>query len=270
MKTFQDSKAFLQSKSKNGNIHESIVYTEIAKLFAAVEYFQKEADRLKKQNELYHSLQESASFVFLDGMADRPLADCEVAIVTHHNKMIDKIKQKNITESNKASLFDAIKSESGYKNNPAHYADKAENLLKYAIDAAFLDESGDLEPNTNIGISEILSEMDVYQLGTKYIRTLALKECNIDLTDNEQAIYLRALTYLYGTNVFKKELDRMAEDVISYFKNGESRLSSRYYWGQFFHFLEKNNIQPYGNLNLSSDALQEHYYALQQFNVVKG
>jgi len=45
----------------------------------------KEIEELRKQNELYQSLQDSDSFVFLDGMPDRPWTDTEVEIINRHN-----------------------------------------------------------------------------------------------------------------------------------------------------------------------------------------
>lgn len=106
MKTFQESKAVLQTKAKNGNIHESIVYTEISKLFSEAEKLQIENAKLKSQNELYRLLQDNDEFVFLDGMADRPWTNEEMGIINRHNaKFAGQFRQ---TEDGKLEFVDGI------------------------------------------------------------------------------------------------------------------------------------------------------------------
>lgn len=46
---------------------------------------------LKRQNELYRSLQDSDSFVFLEGMPDRPWTNEEVEIVNRHNNRTQSV-----------------------------------------------------------------------------------------------------------------------------------------------------------------------------------
>jgi hypothetical protein len=56
----------------------------------------KEIEELRKQNEFYRSLQDSNSFVFLEGMPDRPWIDAEIEIVNRHNaRFAEQLRSAN-------------------------------------------------------------------------------------------------------------------------------------------------------------------------------
>lgn len=77
----------MQTKSKNGLIHESVVFTEIAKLFNEVEKIRIENVRLKEENQEYYHLQEfQGQFIFIDAMPDLPIKQHVVDIVLRHNR----------------------------------------------------------------------------------------------------------------------------------------------------------------------------------------
>lgn len=76
MKTFDDSKTYLQTKTVNGSIHEAVVYTEIAKLYNVAQRVWKWNEHLQIEVEHYKDLMHWHGKI----MPINPPADTETTI----------------------------------------------------------------------------------------------------------------------------------------------------------------------------------------------
>lgn len=100
----------------------------------------KEIEELRKQNELYRSLQDSDSFVFLDGMPDRPWTDDEVAIIDRHNARFAGQFRK--TEDDKLEFVNRLGCVTKVK------ASKVGDPVEFILTPAFPEVSASFNPDS--------------------------------------------------------------------------------------------------------------------------